>query len=432
VLKPLLKAHNREEGQMAITMVLVVLVIVAVTALSFDTGVWYFDHRTAQNQAEAAALAAVLELPAKGTQTDSDARANALAQANFILEKNGSDAAAEGECPTSDDANFVEFQDLTNDGKADSVTVCVRRQSPGAFSSLSGIDFVHVSASATARTGPVNSTNVMPWAVVAPDPTCTEAANRNCIYDANGDNDTTDAGDCNAAWTVCPFGITGDRLYTFKEGTGGNTGIIAVCGSGADQYRDCLAGDDSSGFFQVGQTVQVTLQPGTIANATDNGLQLRDPADAWDLPGGAVCDVAATPLANNTQSPGYDPDGKAAASTKFVNPTSNPQCVFRLVPIPIVTFLPPNGSADVVVLGFASFGVARWNSTASQDLYRGSGTQACFQGPNGSQGSDPPEFYKCGVVWGYIFTGVTPPDALLNQIGNSNNPFAPNLVALVD
>ena len=37
-----------------------------------------------------------------------------------------------------------------------------------------------------------------------------------------------------------------------------------------------------------------------------------------------------------------------------------------------------------------------------------------------------------GVVWGYLFTGVTPPDALLNQIGNSNNPFAPNLVALVD
>jgi hypothetical protein len=418
---------------MAITMVLVTLVLLLVTALSFDTGLWYFDHRTAQNQAEAAALAAVMELPARGAVTDAEAQQNAYNRALAFLEKNGEDGLSVGSCPTADDANYIEFEDLTGDFKMDSVTVCVRRTSPGAFAAISNIlQSVHVSASATARTGPIDITNVMPWAVVAPDPTCTEEAGRNCVYDANGDGDTGDAGDCDASWSICPFGLTGERLYTFKEGTGGNTGILRVCGSGADDYRDCLAGTNSSGFYQVGTTVNVDLQGGTIANATDGGLQARSPAEAWDLPGGAVCDVASTPLPNNSASPGYDPDGKALAAEKFVNPTTNPQCAFRLVPIPIINVLPPNGGGSVTVLGFASFGVARWNSTSSQDLYRGTGTQACFQGPNGSAGTDPPEFYKCGVVWGYIFSGVTPPDALLNQIGNSNNPFAPLLIALVD
>ncbi|MBI2764679.1 MAG: Tad domain-containing protein [Chloroflexi bacterium] len=416
------RLYAEERGQMAIFMVVVLLAVFLFFAMSLDAGAWYFDHRKAQNQAESAALAGVLELPnASG--------ANALTQANAALDRNGSSSAerytaAEGGTLT----------DTNGDGKLDTIRICVRRSSGVFFSSLAGITDVKVSACATAKAGPVNGSNVMPWAVVAPDPGCTEAAGRNCRYDANGDGDYTDPGDCNASWFVCPFGLTPDRLYTFKQGTGGNTGILRVCGSGANDYRNCLAGAASSGFFEVGSSVNVDLQGGTIANATDNGLQARAPAAAWDLPGGATCDVNSFPSqgagsATYPQSPGYDPVGKAAATTKFVNPTSNPQCAYRLVPVPIISALPPNGGGNVTVLGVASFGVAKWNSTSSQDRYQGTSTLACRDPGNGQP---PTGEFKCGVVWGYLFTGVTPPDALLEQIGDSNNPFAPILVALVD
>lgn len=408
---------------MAFAMVIALLVVIMLFGLSADAGIWYLDHRVAQNQAEAAALAGANSLAATGGVT-----ADASSIINASLSDNGAPVAQK---------TCEQFTDANDDGIMDTVRVCVRRQSQGIFTRLSGIEFAWVSASASARYGPVSGSNVMPWAVVAPDPGCTEAANRNCIYDANGDGDLTDPGDCNASFQVCPFGLTEDRLYTFKEGTGGNTGILRVCGPGASDYRNCLSGAASSGFYAVGTQVATDLQGGTIANATDEGLQSRQPAAAWDLPGGNVCNVdsfpsqGAGPPASATypQSPGYDPVGKAAATVKFVNPSSNPQCTYRLVPIPIIAALPPQGGGDVNVLGVASFGVARWNSTSSQDRWQGKSSLACRDPGNGQP---PAGEFACGVVWGYLFTGVTPPDALLQQIGESNNPFAPVLIALVE
>ena len=410
---------------MALFMILMTLVVFMFFAMSLDAGVWYFDHRTAQNQSEAAALAAVIELPATDTIV-------ARAAADDYLSKNGAATTSSLSCPVSGAGSGIEFADLTGDGKMDAVTVCVHRDSPAFFAKLANIETVSISAKATARTGPIDNTNVMPWAIVAPDPTCTEAANRNCRYDANGDGDLSDAGDCNAAWTVCPFGLTADRLYTFKAVSGGNTGIIQVCGgNGTSLYRACLAGQQSSGFYQVGQTVAIDLSPGNRSGATNTGLQLRPPAGAWNTGSGATaCDVSATPMDNSTQSPGYDPDGKSLATARFVNPTTNEVCAYRLVPIPIIPALPSSGGGTVTVLGFASFGVANWDRSNGNRDYVATASSACalYSG----NGQPPAALFKCEAVWGYLFTGVTPPDALLNQIGNSNNPFAPLLIALVD
>lgn len=407
---------------MAFFMLLMISVVTLFFAMSLDAGVWYADHRTAQNQAEEAALAAVQELPAADTSA-------AVAAGNSWLTKNGATACGPA---------CMVFSDATGDGKADTVRVSVSRKSPGFFSKLAGINFVSVSAAATARRGPVDSTNVMPWAVIAPDPTCTEAAGRNCLYNANTaannatnpDTDFTDPGDCNAAWILCPFGLTADRLYAFKIGTGGNTNILAVCGAGASNYRACLSGATSSGIFQVGQTVAINSQPGTLANSTDAGLEARPPAGAWALPGGAVCNVLASPLLSNSQSPGYDPDGKLLAAAAFVNPVPNKQCAFRLVPIPITT-APGQGSSTVTVLGFATFAVAAWdtNNGNGNQFVASASNSTCHSVKNNQVTAND---YPCGTVWGYLFTGVTPPDALLSQIGSSKNPFAPVLIALVN
>ena len=44
-------------------MVMVLPVIFLLFALAFDAGLWFLDHRMAQNQADAAVLAAVQHLP---------------------------------------------------------------------------------------------------------------------------------------------------------------------------------------------------------------------------------------------------------------------------------------------------------------------------------------------------------------------------------
>jgi hypothetical protein len=323
--------------------------------------------------------------------------------------------------------SHIVYGDLLADGYH-SVTVCTRRDSPSLFGKLAGISLAKVSASATAKSGPVDGGNVMPWAVLAPDKDC-DHPGETCHYDANGDGDYTDSGDCAADFTVCPFGLTADRLYGFKSGGGGNTGIIDICGNGASSYRDCLSGAAVSGV-NAGQTITTGLQGGNLGTNTDNGLQTRLPASTWKLPAASVCDVVSRPNAPGTQNPGYDPNGKIAAVAKFVNPASNAQCAYRLVLIPIVYSLPPNGggSTPIRILGVATFGVAKWNRTSNKDYY-GTGSSECadFQG-----GQPPPDQSPCGMVWGYLFKGVQPPEFILQQIGTTNNPFAPILVALVD
>jgi hypothetical protein len=91
----------------------------------------------------------------------------------------------------------------------------------------------------------------------------------------------------------------------------------------------------------------------------------------------------------------------------------------------------PNGGGTITILGFAVFGVANWHrgNGNSQDIVATQADGTCHPM---QKNQVPANKYDCGVVWGYIFSGVYPPDALVNQIGNSNNPFAPLLIALVD
>ena len=63
LIHPAAILRRDEKGQMAIVMVLVLPVIFLLFALALDAGIWFFDHRLAQNQADAAVLAAVQHLP---------------------------------------------------------------------------------------------------------------------------------------------------------------------------------------------------------------------------------------------------------------------------------------------------------------------------------------------------------------------------------
>ena len=129
------KLRRQENGQMAILLVMVLPVVFLLFALPLDAGIWFLDHRIAQNQADAAALAAVQYLPATDTTL-------ATAVANTWLVKNGS-GPTELACLNYSDLDPV-------DGRYDTVEVCVRRESPSAFSGLAGLDGIWISTSATA------------------------------------------------------------------------------------------------------------------------------------------------------------------------------------------------------------------------------------------------------------------------------------------
>ena len=132
--------RREEAGQIAIMMVLTIPVMFMFMALALDAGVWAVDHRMAQNQVDAAALAAAQSLPVQDT-----------ARVGTWLAKNGS--GPEDLCVPDGNGPYPQYLDRYpsgGDGRIDTVRVCVRRKSHGIFSNLSGISFVWISAAAGA------------------------------------------------------------------------------------------------------------------------------------------------------------------------------------------------------------------------------------------------------------------------------------------
>lgn len=140
-------------------MVLMLMVVFLFFAMSLDAGAWYFDHRRAQNQADAAAHAAVLELPDSSTST-------AAQEALEWLGRNG--AASSSSCGAPPDGvtdSGVAFRDRDGDGEYDWVRVCVARTSPAFFAKLADVVSVSVSAYAIAEVERIPS----PYSLMALD-----------------------------------------------------------------------------------------------------------------------------------------------------------------------------------------------------------------------------------------------------------------------
>ena len=393
---PSMHLHREQGGQTAIAFVLTLLFVFVLFALAFDAGVWFFDHRTAQNQVEAAALAAVQQLPA----TDTTAATTAADEA---LIANGANAA---------ERSCLEFDDHNGDGRYETARVCVQRNSPGVFSNLSGVTFVTVSAAATATVGPVDISNVMPWAVVPPDASC-DTFGEICQNDLDGDGTLEVCG----GFLDCPWGLPLDKLYAFKVSgtiTPGNFGAIAACGNGAVNYRDCINGETVSGFYEEGETVEAETQTGNLGQNTNSALTDRYPASTW-----AACDVASTP----DPVTGLDPVGHGDAIDRYVDDPV-PGCETRLVMVPIIVEFPQGSSDDITVLGVAVFGIASWDRNAPWGDAEGTTSDECGAAAGGG--------YECGMVWGYFMQDARPPEFLLERIGDSDNPFAPLLIALVE
>jgi hypothetical protein len=147
LLTRLRRLHTDESGQVVAFFVCGILVLFGFFALVLNTGVWYLDRRVAQNQADAAVLAGVQELPAVNTAAAREA-------AFDWLQKNG--AARQSVCVVDGDYNHIDqgvaFADRIggNDGLYDTIRVCVNRNTLIVFNEFFELAGVKIAAVAAA------------------------------------------------------------------------------------------------------------------------------------------------------------------------------------------------------------------------------------------------------------------------------------------
>jgi hypothetical protein len=136
---------QRERGQAAVLTVIALTVLLGMTAMVLDVGSWFREHRQMQTAADASALAGAQALPFDVDQ--------AKAFADDYAARNGGDGTNEVTVSSSHGPN-------------DTITVKASKDAPGFFAKVFGIDSVHVSASASARSeSPVQALHVAPMVV---------------------------------------------------------------------------------------------------------------------------------------------------------------------------------------------------------------------------------------------------------------------------
>jgi hypothetical protein len=137
---------RNQSGQTMVLTVLFITALVGMAALVLDAGSWFRAHRELQATADAAALAGAQELPSDAAQ------ANALA--NQYADKNTAGLTAKE----------ISFQSQYTGN--DTIKVHLQKPAPGFFAKVFGINSVQEGATASARTGGMQSAQYVAPSVV--------------------------------------------------------------------------------------------------------------------------------------------------------------------------------------------------------------------------------------------------------------------------
>jgi Putative Flp pilus-assembly TadE/G-like len=123
-----------ERGQAMVLTVLFLTALLGCAALVLDVGSWFREQRSTQAAADAAALAGAQALP----------------------ESTGTSSALASEYLAANDGGAGTFSWSTDRLANDTITVKVKRNAPGVFAKLFGIESVTVGATARARSGSIS------------------------------------------------------------------------------------------------------------------------------------------------------------------------------------------------------------------------------------------------------------------------------------
>ena len=294
------ESRSTESGQAVVVFALALAALIGFLAVTFDIGQMALDRSSAQNAADAAALAGAQMLP-----EDPEA---AIADATTYAELNG----------VSDD----ELSSVTVSStyaSNDTIKVTLARDVEFRFAPVLGIFAGTVNVSATAHSG-----GVVGVALLAP------LAVEQAVFDGLGQGDTA------------------TLKYNASNSSDGNFLPLVLDATGSSEYEEnlmlgseqwlCSAGSETAGCVSEAST-----QPGNMVGKTKTALDwifanTSDECDTYD-------EVFTTSVG--------DPSRLSidAACNKFTNPSA---ASYQLVLVPVIDSL-CNGSCDVTVQEFAMF-----------------------------------------------------------------------------
>ena len=280
------------------------------------------------------------------------------------------------------------FQDTTGDGSFDLVRVEVERASSTFMGQAFGVPNPDIGARAAAAKVRVFGACLMPGAI-----------------DAVIEDDSA---------FITHFGILGDpanpdTLFTFQLGSGGdfagedgspgNFGALGVYGANNRAYTDTIinecgnrgkgACDSESVTVGEGETLPCSPQTGELGATTNKALNDRD-------------------FRYYGVGPRTECDAGSAAEAEALTLTD---CgLSRAVPIAVIKDFPSSGSSESTqIYAVDNFYIAGWDRNA-------------------------PWGKPDGMVWGYLLQNelVASPAWQFDFSNQSNNPFAPVIVAIVE
>jgi hypothetical protein len=155
---------GHEHGQATVLTLVMLTVLLGMAALVLDVGSWYRADRQTQSAADAAALAGAQALPYDAANADNLAN-------EYIAKNGGGDASV----------------NLSNSfGPNDTISVNLKRTSPGVFTRILGLSSVNVGSKATARVAnPTQARFVAPIVVNKLHPDLNGKASCPCFGSAN-------------------------------------------------------------------------------------------------------------------------------------------------------------------------------------------------------------------------------------------------------
>lgn len=366
------RLHSQQRGQILIMAVAFMVVGLGAIVISVDAGFWLRDRRDAQNDADAAALAAAQELPDTAAATDA------------VYDW----AAANGVAP--EEVESIEFEDLNGDGDMDLVRVRVLRQSSALMAQVFGAGDPDVGAHAAAARVRASGACLMPWAIDA------------VIEDPSAfDEHFGVLGDPMDPETLFTFQLGSDGDFAGEDGSPGNFGALAIYGTGTVNYRDAIinecgsrgedACDSDEQTVNQGDTLSCPNQTGELGKNTATALNERD-LRYYGVGPNTACDA----------------DSYEQAETLALT-----ECALsRVVPIAVIKDFPAQGSSESTdIYAVDNFYIAGWDR------------QAPWGQPQ-------------GMVWGYLLQNelVAVPAWEFNFGAGPGpeNPFAPVAVVLVE
>ncbi|MBI1885686.1 MAG: Tad domain-containing protein [Chloroflexi bacterium] len=380
--------HRSERGQMWIMALLLIIVGLGALMLTADVAYWLRDRRSAQNQADAVALAGAQELP------DTSA---AVTEAEDWAVKNGVslDQITAPPCSGSLINDFC-FEDLNGDGKMDLIRARVERESNSFVAQVFNIGNPSIGATAAAAKVRSSGACLMPWAI---DAVTEDAFATDTHFGVLGD--PPDDG------KLFIFQLSAKGDFAGEDGSSGNFGALGIYGSNTNDYRDAIinecgsrdqdACDSGSQTVEFGKTLSCPAQTGELGRNTATALNARDERYFGTGPY-TPCDASTYDQARQLAK------GSCAPA--------------RLVPIAVIKDFPPQGSSgDVEIYAIDNFYIAAWDRAPKWG--------------DGDADGDPDN----GMVWGYLIQDelvATPAWQFVAGVGGPQNAFGPTIVALVE